>query len=204
MLCAFMCAYSTLPVIGTGCGNTTDQLALSGVTGNGARARCGMPASLATLETAIVGGVVDDPMMTSAFDSVTKRRAFVVALVGSPPSSSTMTLSGRPAISFGTNSSALRSGTPSAAAGPAGEIEIPMVTSLVWAVADCADRTKAVAAVPAVNQAFMDSSLQIFDFNQSAIHEFRNHLFRHGCRLQTVGIIRVTADQHARLKRLDS
>src|SRR5579872_1853223 len=183
MLCAFMCSYSTLPMIGTGCGNTTDHFARSGVTGNGARPRCGMPASLATLETAIVDGVVADPMMMSAFDSVTKRRALVVALVGSPPSSRTMTLSGTPAISLGTNSSALRSGTPSAAAGPVVEIEIPIVTSLFWAVADCADRTNAVAAVAAVNQAFMESSLQIFDFNPSAIHEFGNHLFRHGRRL---------------------
>src|SRR5579864_3289734 len=146
-------------MIGTGCGSTTDHLVRSAVTGNGARLICGVPASLATLEIAIVGGVVDDPTMMSAFDSVTKRRALVVALVGSPPSSSTMTLSGRPAISFGTNSSALRSGTPSAAAGPVVEIEIPIVTSLFWAVADCADRTNAVAAVATVNQAFMDSSL---------------------------------------------
>ena len=77
-----------------------------------------MPASLATVETATVGGVVDEPMMMSALDSVTKRRALVVAAVGSPPSSSTMTFSGTPPISFGTKSSALRSGMPSAAAGP--------------------------------------------------------------------------------------
>src|ERR1700731_3297649 len=94
-----------------------------------------MPASAATLEIAIVGGVVEDPTITSAFDSVTKRRALVVALVGSPPSSSTITLSGTPAISFGTNSSALRSGTPNAAAGPVVEIEMPMVISLVCAMA---------------------------------------------------------------------
>ena len=55
-----------------------------------------MPASLATLDTAIVGGVVDEPMMMSALDSVTKRRALVVAVVGSPPSSSTITFSGTP------------------------------------------------------------------------------------------------------------
>src|SRR5712672_1544561 len=112
MLCAFMCSYSTLPMIGTGCGISTDHFARSGVIGNGASPKCGMPASLATLETATDGGVVDDPMMMSALDSVTKRRALVVALVGSPPSSSTITLSGTPPISFGTNSSALRSGMP--------------------------------------------------------------------------------------------
>jgi len=41
----------------------------------------------------------------------------VVAAVGSPPSSSTITFRGTPAISFATKSSALRSGMPSAAAG---------------------------------------------------------------------------------------
>src|ERR1700761_790893 len=138
MLCAFMCSYSTLPMIGTGCGMSTDHLARSGVIGNGASPIWGMPASLATLDTAMVGGVVDDPMMTSAFDSVTKRRALVVALVGSPPSSSTMSLSGTPAISFGTKSSALRAGTPSAAAGPVVEIDMPMVISLDCAAAGLA------------------------------------------------------------------
>src|SRR6201991_5054812 len=122
-------------MIDTACGRSTDHLARSGVIGNGASAMWGMPASLATLEIAIVGGVVEDPTITSAFDSVTKRRALVVALVGSPPSSSTMTLSGTPAISFSTNSSALRSGTPNAAAGPVVEIEMPMVISLVCAPA---------------------------------------------------------------------
>src|SRR6202051_439002 len=134
MLCAFMCSYSTLPMIGTGCGITTDHFARSGVIGNGERPKCGMPASLATLDTAMVGGVVDDPMMMSALDSVTKRRALVVALVGSPPSSSTMTLSGTAAISLATNSSALRSGMPRAAAGPVVVMEMPITISL-----DCAN-----------------------------------------------------------------
>src|SRR5580698_4829178 len=122
-------------MIGTGCGSTTDHLVRSAVTGNGARLMCGVPASLATLEIAIVGGVVDDPTMTSALDSVTKRRALVVAAVGSPPSSSTMTFSGTPAISFGTNSGALRSGTPNAAAGPVVVTVMPMTISLVCAIA---------------------------------------------------------------------
>src|ERR1700704_6544524 len=59
MACAFMCSYSTLPMIGTGCGISTDHLARSCVIGNGARPMCGMPASLATLDTAMVGGVVE-------------------------------------------------------------------------------------------------------------------------------------------------
>src|SRR5947199_6673573 len=120
-------------MIGIGCGIDTDHFARSGVIGNGARPICGIPASLATLDTAMVGGVMDEPMMMSALDSVTKRRALVVALVGSPPSSSTMTFSGTPPISFGTKSSALRSGMPSAAAGPVVVTEMPIVISLVCA-----------------------------------------------------------------------
>ena len=92
-----------------------------------------MPASLATVETATVGGVVDEPMMMSALDSVTKRRALVVAAVGSPPSSSMISLSGTPPISFGTNSSELRSGMPSAAAGPVVVTVMPMTISLACA-----------------------------------------------------------------------
>src|SRR6202163_3296747 len=130
-----MCSYTTLPMIGIGCGIDTDHLVRSGVIGNGERAIWGMPASLATLDTAIVGGVIDEPMMMSALDSVTKRRALVVALVGSPPSSSTMIFSGTPPISFGTNSSALRSGMPSAAAGPVVVTVMPMTISLVCAIA---------------------------------------------------------------------
>src|SRR3984957_2971370 len=133
MLCAFICSYSSLPLIGTGCGMLTDHLARSGVIGNGARPICGVAASLATFETATVGGVVDEPMLMSALDSVTKGRALVVALVGSHPSSSTMTLSGTPPISLATNSSALRSGIPSAAAGPVVVMEMPITISL-----DCA------------------------------------------------------------------
>src|SRR5437879_7358714 len=122
-------------MIGIGCGIDTDHFARSGVIGNGARPICGIPASLATLDTAMLAGVMDDPMMMSALDSVTKRRELVVALVGSPPSSSTMTFSGTPPISFGTKSSALRSGMPRAAAGPVVVMEMPMVISLVWAIA---------------------------------------------------------------------
>src|SRR5213082_554496 len=132
-------------MIGIGCGIVTDHLARSGVIGNGARPMWGMPASLATLDTAMVGGVVDEPIMISALDSVTKRRALVVALVGSPPSSSTITFSGTPAISFATKSSALRSGMPSAAAGPVVVMVMPMVISLLCAVAGIPGMASAAA-----------------------------------------------------------
>ena len=43
-------------VLGIGCGIATDHLTRSGVIGNGARPRCGMPASFATLATAMLDG----------------------------------------------------------------------------------------------------------------------------------------------------
>ncbi len=113
-----------------------------------------MAAWLATVDTAIVGGVVQEPMMMSALDSVTKRRALVVAAVGSPPSSSTISLSGTPPISFGTKSSALRSGMPSAAAGPVVEIEMPMVISLVCASAGEPVSASAATTAAADRRAF--------------------------------------------------
>src|SRR6476659_11010827 len=135
MLFFFMWSSMTLPTIGTGCGIETDHLARSGEIGNGASPKCGRLASAATLATAMLGGVVDEPMMMSALDCVTKRRALVVAVVGSPPSSSTMTFSGTPPISLATNSSELRSGMPSAAAGPVVVIVMPITISLVCASA---------------------------------------------------------------------
>src|SRR5712692_12030211 len=157
-------------MIGIGCGIDTDHFARSGVIGNGARPICGMPASLATLDTAMVGGVVEDPMMMSALDSVTKRRALVVALVGSPPSSSTMTLSGTPPISFATNSSALRSGMPSAAAGPVVVTVMPMTISLVCAIAGNPGSASDVAMTAADRwNFFMLSSLGRYGLQQNSI-----------------------------------
>ena len=147
-------------MIGTGCGIATDHFARSGVIANGARAMWGIPASLATSETAFVGGVVDEPMMMSALDSVTKRRALVVAAVGSPPSSSTITFRGTPAISFATKSSALRSGMPSAAAGPVVVMVMPMVISLLCAVAGIPGMASAAAIAAADNKPFFIRSSQ--------------------------------------------
>src|SRR3982075_2814623 len=149
MLCAFMCSYSTLPMIGIDCGRSTDHFMRASLIGNGARPKCGMLASLATVDTAIVGGVVQEPMMMSALDSVTNRRALVVAAVGSPPSSSTISLIGTPPISFGTKSSALRSGMPSAAAGPVVVTVMPMTISLDCAIAGNPGSASAVAITAA-------------------------------------------------------
>src|ERR1700751_2305827 len=214
-------------MIGIGCGMATDHFMRSGVIGKGERPKCGMPASLATFDTAIVGGEVAEPMMMSALDSVTKRRAFVVALVGSPPSSSTITLSGTPPISFGTNSSALRSGMPSAAAGPGVEIEKPMVVSLVCAIAgNPGSATDAAMTAADSKNLFIHSSRgcscwsksnstgnsapslgdlahQVMLFTDLAPHEPGNDLLRHGRRFQPCGIVGVAADQHAGLERLD-
>src|SRR3954452_3437708 len=157
-----MCSYRPLPISGTGCGIATDHLARSGVIGNGARLRCGTPASLATVETATVGGVVDEPMIMSALDSVTKRRALVVALVGSPPSSSTITFSGTPPISLATKSSALRSGMPSAAAGPVVVTVMPITISLDCAIAGDPGNASAASATADKNSFFIDSSRLVF------------------------------------------
>src|SRR5438105_2876585 len=211
-------------MIGTGCGIATDHFARSGVIANGARAMWGIPASLATSETALVGGVVDEPMMMSALDSVTKRRALVVAAVGSPPSSSTITFSGTPAISFATKSSALRSGMPSAAAGPVVVMVMPMVISLVCAVAGDPAVARAPASATADKKVFLiHSSLVMlvsiqFDrlfpsslrrcgcptsARKSTLHELRNNLLRHRCRFQPRGVVGMTPDQNAGLERLD-
>src|SRR3954469_25300018 len=162
-----MCSYSTLPMIGIGCGMPTDHFMRASLIGNGASPKCGMPASLATLETATVGGVVEDPMMISALDSVTKRRALVVAAVGSPPSSSTITLSGTPPISLATNSSELRSGMPSAAAGPVVTTVIPITISLACASAGepCSASTAASAAAD-IRAFFIHSSLDYLFIKQ--------------------------------------
>src|SRR6185312_8185477 len=160
MPCAFMCSYSTLPMIGIGCGMATDHLMRASLIGNGERPICGMPASFATVATATVEGVVDEPMMMSALDSVTKRRVFVVAVVGSPPSSSVMILIGTPPISFGTKSSELRSGMPSAAAGPVVVMEMPTVISLVCAMAGKPGKARAATTDAADrNVFFIHSSL---------------------------------------------
>src|SRR5271166_6906666 len=145
-------------MIDTGCGMSTDHFARSGVIGNGDRPKWGMPASLATFDTAIVGGVIEEPMMMSALDSVTKRRALVVALVGSPPASSTITLSGTPPISLGTKSSALRSGMPSAAPGPVVVMVMPIVISLVCAAAGDPGMASAAASAAADKRAFFIAS----------------------------------------------
>src|SRR6267142_684559 len=131
----------------------TDQYARASLIANHSRQKCGIPASFATVETATVGGVVEEPMMISALDSVTNRRALVVAAVGSPPSSSTITLIGTPPISFGTKSSELRSGIPSAAAGPVVVTVMPTVISLVCAMAGEPGRARAATTAAADRKA---------------------------------------------------
>src|SRR5215470_12097142 len=149
----------------------TDHFIRSGVIGNGASPMWGMPASLATLETAIVAGVFDEPMMMSAFCSTTKRRALVVAVVGSPASSSTINFSGTPAISLGTNSSALRSGMPSAVAGPVVMMVMPMLISLVCACTGEPGSAQATASAAAERKAlFIHSSLKaLFSADQTSL-----------------------------------
>ncbi len=115
---AFMWSYMTLPTISTGCGMSTDHFTRAGVNGIGDRLKCGTPASLATAEMATEDGTIDEPTMMSALDPDTKRRALVVAMDGSPPSSSTISFNGTPPMSLGTNSSALRSARLAPPQGP--------------------------------------------------------------------------------------
>src|SRR6266481_3818662 len=68
MLFAFMCSYSTLPMIGIDCGRSTDHFMRASLIGNGASPKCGMPASLATVETAMVGGVEHEQLERHAAD----------------------------------------------------------------------------------------------------------------------------------------
>src|SRR6476659_2860250 len=164
MPCALMCSYKTLPMIGIDCGKSTDHFMRASLIGNGASPKCGMPASLATVDTAIVGGVVHEPMMMSALDSVTKRRALVVAAVGSPPSSSTINFSGTPPISFGTKSSALRSGMPSAAAGPVVVTVMPITISLDCASAGEPGKASAATTAAADRKTFFIHSSLDFLF----------------------------------------
>src|SRR5260370_11066162 len=89
------------------------------------------------------------------------RSAVVGAEVGSPPSTRTISLIGTPPISFGTKSSALRSGMPSAAAGPVVEIEMPMVISLVCASAGEPGSASTATSAAADRRAFfIHSSLE--------------------------------------------
>src|ERR1043166_9611867 len=65
-----------------------------------------------------------------------------------------MTLIGTPPISFGTKSSELRSGMPSAAAGPVVVMEMPTVISLVCAIVGAPIRASAATTDAADRKAF--------------------------------------------------
>jgi len=134
MLCAFMCSYSTLPMIGTGCGMPTDHFKRSGVIGNGASPKCGMPASLATVETATVwrrGG--------RAHDDVGLRLGDEASCIGGarsmPPFVEHDHLDRHAANFFRHEIKRIALGMPSAAAGPVVVTVMPMTISLDCAIA---------------------------------------------------------------------
>ena len=95
----------------------------------GAKVRCGVPVSAATAATALAVGVAAEPISMSTLSSVTKRRAFLVALVGSVASSRMITLSFWPATSLGHRAIEFLIGMPSAEVGPVSGRLTPMVTS---------------------------------------------------------------------------
>ena len=143
----FMCSNRAVAISATGCGITTDHFCVAGVTGIGASAKCGTPTSLATFAIAMLGGVVDEPTRTSTLSSVARRRALVVAAVGSPASSSWMIFSLAPPISSGNSDSVLRSGMPSAAPCPVVEMLTPSLISSSAALAGAAAATIAATAI---------------------------------------------------------
>ena len=99
---------------------------------------CGTLASAATAEIASVAGVTQEPKMASTLSSDTKRLALVVALVGSPASSSSTNLTGTPPMVSGCSGRVFLIGIPSAAAGPVNAIEMPILRSWAWAAAPAA------------------------------------------------------------------
>jgi hypothetical protein len=82
-----------------------------------------------------------------------------------------MSLIGTPPISFGTKSRALRSGIPSAAAGPVVVTVMPIVISLVWAAAGEPGRASAATRAAAdIRVFFIHSSL---DYLVIVLSKFR-------------------------------
>ena len=94
--------------------------------------------------------MIEEPIRTSTFSSVTSRRALVVAWPGSLASSSRITVSFWPAISFGQSSvKVFLAGTPSAAAEPVAATVTP---TLIWAsaVPGNASAAASTAAIPTI------------------------------------------------------
>ena len=112
----------------------------------GEKLRCGVLASAATPAMGMATGVATEPMMMSAFSSVTKRLAFFTPLVGSVASSSTMTLSFSPAMLVGHSLTWLLTGMPRPEAGPVSGRLTPMVIS-ARAAPDSSSVAAAVIAV---------------------------------------------------------
>ena len=128
-----MCSNTAVAISDTFCGIMKVHLSRPGGRPTGDCVKCGTPFSRATPATAIELGVIEEPTSTSTFSSVTSRRALVVAWPGSLASSSRITVSFWPAISFGQSSvKVFLAGTPSAAAEPVAATVTP---TLIWASA---------------------------------------------------------------------
>src|SRR4029077_16494872 len=198
-----MCWYSTLPMIGIGCGIDTDHFMRSGVIGNGDRPIWGMPASLATLDTAIVGGVIDEPMMMSARDSVTKRRALVVAVVGSPPSSMDDDFERGAADLLWHEIKRVALGNAKCRRGARGGNRNADGDFAGLRGRGYGRQRDERYGHRGAKLKFPHSFLPWLFGSRSAAHELRNHLLRDRCGFQPVRIVRMASDQHARLERLD-
>ncbi len=132
-----------ISVLACGAWNAHANLSAGGT--NGASEIIGVPTSAATVSTASEFAVVVAPRMMSTLSSPVSLRAFLIALVGSVPSSSTMYLTFWPATSAGSSAAVFFCGTPSAAAGPVADTVMPTVKSA------CAVSAIAAASKPADN-----------------------------------------------------
>src|SRR4051812_21601643 len=94
----FMCATSACDITRVDCGMLYDHGDFVTETSIGAKVMCGVPVSDATAATALAVGVAALPISMSTLSSVTKRRAFLAALVGSVASSRMMTFNFSPAM----------------------------------------------------------------------------------------------------------
>src|SRR5215510_6262847 len=124
-----------------GCATVTVQSLSAGGSEIGDRPIIGVLLSRPTCEIAIVAGTPDEPISTSTFSSSTSLRALRPALVGSEPSSSTISCTLRPLISGLYATAAcipLAYGTPSDELGPDSDTLKPTLRSAAIAEATSA------------------------------------------------------------------
>ena len=101
MPCFFMCSITACAITALPCGRRNAQVSLPACSTAGENISCTVfdSATVSAIATALT--VTDEPITTSTLSSVTKRRAFCTARVGSLASSSRITFSFSPATVSG-------------------------------------------------------------------------------------------------------